>query len=101
MQTRKPRPPPHSALSFLFSFYKMDIKFTLYLRPRSSSSGLPYCYDGLIEKSEEIVLMQQRSTCRFERAKLVYKAALRDERRQPRMSLQNVKMTVMFPYRKH
>ena len=37
----------------------------------------------------------------FERAKLVYKAALRDERRQLRMSLQNVKMTVILPYRKH
>ena len=37
----------------------------------------------------------------FARAKLVYKAALRDERRQLRMSLQNVKMTVVFPYLKH
>ena len=58
-----------------------------------------------IEKARDIVFDATKidlSLLLFERAKLVHKAALvRDERRQFRMSLQNVKMTVNFRYRKH
>ena len=82
--------------------YKIDINFTLFTFT-IYSSGLPYCY-WRIEKSREIVFDATKidlSLLLFERAKLVYKAALRDERRQLRMSLQNVKMTVILPYRKH
>ena len=57
----------HSFSNKWLTFSAKFIKLTeslLYLRSRSSGSGLPYCYHDGLKSLEKLSLMQQRSTYR-------------------------------------